>query len=530
MTTIRRVYLYLGAFIGLSASVAGVIALIALIVDQGFDAFRGFSISGSAAVLALIIAGGITWRFFWRTIQREANAAPEERASGMRKLYLYGTLTISLLIALILIQQVLGELLVRVFDLGLNGYRPWTPLLSAAALLLVWRWHDWIALTDRAANADGTRGGDLRRGYWFALTLFGVSGAASGLATFISGLLSHVGGQAPSPFGFSDSGATWMQTLLPSLAQMAVSAFVLWMFWLPLQKAAASGDEAERSSRARSLLIHLVVFWATVWALGGAQGVLTDVLNRLLSGFSSSPLVLTVNGPLSLLIVGGLLLVYFFKQVRPTLVTLRLSDYIIAGVAFFIAVFGVQLLVAALFQALGGQGPRIETLIPNILPGLLVGGVVWRWRWQRLETETSSPDGAPARSYLWRKVYLHFYQLVGVILMLVGGVAVLQQIISSILGQPSPGNALSNLSIPLSFLLVGSGLMIYMTQIVATDSRLGALSVEEVMQFTLGDAAPTWAIAALVAFVIGPVFTIVMLALLGPVIGNIFSNIVGGLD
>jgi len=109
-------------------------------------------------------------------------------------------------------------------------------------------------------------------------------------------------------------------------------------------------------------------------------------------------------------------------------------------------------------------------------------------------------------------------------------VTVLQQIISSMLGQPSPGNALSNLSIPLSFLLVGSGLMIYMTQIVATDSRLGALSVEEVMQFTLGDAAPTWAIAALVAFVIGPVFTIVILARLGPVIGNIFSNIVGGLD
>ncbi len=533
MTTIRRVYLYLASFIGMSVTLAGVFLLIGLLVDRGFDAFRGFSISSSAPALALIVAGGVTWRFYWRVVQREASAAPDERASGTRKLYLYATMTIGLLAALIVAQQVLGEFLVRLLDAGLNGYKPWTPVLSAAVLAGVWWGHRRIADADQAAAADGARGGDLRRGYWFALALFGAFGAANGAAAFVAGLLSHLGGRAPFPPGFGDfnfGGASWIQTLIPPLAQAAASAIAIWMFWLPSQKAAASGDEAERSSRGRSLLIHLVVFAATVWALNGAQSALADVLNRLLSGFPADPLALTINGPLSLLIVGGLLLWYFFRQVRPTLVMPRLSEYLVAGVAFFIALIAAQQLVAVLFQVLGGQGPRIEALIPMVLPGLLVGGGVWRWRWQRLEAEASGAEGGAARSDVWRKVYLYFYHLVGLVMILIGGAALLQTIIAGLLGQPAPGNALTSQSTPLALLLAGSGVLIYMMQIVASDARLGALPVEDVMRQTLGDGVPTWAIAALVTFVISPLFTIVTLAILGPAIGNIFSNIVRGLD
>ncbi len=519
MTTIRRAYLYLASFIGMGVTLAGVFVLIGLIVDRGFDAFRGFSISSSAPALALLIAGGAAWRFYWRTVQREANAVLEERASGMRKLYLYGTMTLSLLGALVLAQQVLGEFLVRLFDIGLAGYKPWTPLLIAAVLGLVWRWHKRIADAEQAGGADGARGGDVRRGYWFALTAFGVFGAATGLAAFISGLLSHLGGQAPSGFG-----VTWMQTLFPPLALLLVSGFAIWMFWLPSQKVAATGDEAERSSRARSWLIHLVVLAATVWALGGAQSVLQDVLSRLLRGPRSDLLVLSINGPLSLLITGGLLLLYFFRQVRSTLPTPRLSEYLIAGVALFIAVFSVQSLVAASFHVLSGQGLPIEELIAGIAPGLIAGGGVWRWRWQGLEAEASGADSSAARSYVWRKVYLYFYQLVGLTMILFGSVSTLQLMISALLGQPfvAPGaNVLPVLATPLAFLLTGSGLMIYMMQVVASDGRLGALSVEDVMRQTLGDAAPTWAIAAVVGSVLLPLFALGWLTTFG--FGSLFS-------
>ncbi|HET7088085.1 MAG TPA: hypothetical protein VFL17_05500, partial [Anaerolineae bacterium] len=61
MTTIRRMYLYLASFIGMSVTLAGAFILIALIVDQGFDAFRGNFIGASSGALALIIAGGAAW-------------------------------------------------------------------------------------------------------------------------------------------------------------------------------------------------------------------------------------------------------------------------------------------------------------------------------------------------------------------------------------------------------------------------------------------------------------------------------------
>lgn len=528
MTTVRRVFLYLSSFIGMSVALAGVFVLISLIVDQGFDAFRGFMIGASALALAVLISGGLAWRFYWQTVQREAAVTPEERTAGMRKLYLYGTMALGLLGALLLVQELLSEFLVRLLDTGLSGYKPWTLLLIAAVLGGVWRWHRQIADAEQAAGADGTRGSDLRRSYWFVLAAFGIFGAATGEVVFITGLLSHLGGEAPASLSFLGE-SSWIRTLFPPLVQILVSGFAIWMFWLPSQRAAAAGDETERASRTRSWLIHLAVLWSTIAALGGGVGVLTDILNRLLTGASTRLLVLTIAEPTAALIVGGLLLYYFYREVRPTLLTPRLADYIVAGVAFFIALFGVQLLVAALFQVLGGQGTPIETLIVNIVPGLLVGGAAWRWRWRVLEAETSDPANVEARSYVWRKVYLYLYQLIGLIMMLVGGATILSGIIAAILGQPLSGNVMTALSIPLSFLLVGSGLMIYMMQRVASDGRLGALSIQEVMQHTLADATPTWALAAVAGFVLGPLFLIVVLALLGPVIGNIFSNIVGGL-
>ena len=533
MTTVRRVYLYLAAFIGMSVTLAGAFALIALIVDQGFDAFRGASIGASSGALALIIAGGAAWRFYWQIVRREAGAVADERASGTRKLHLFGTMTLALLGVLALAQQVLSELFVRLLDTGLNGYKPWTPLIIAVLLGLIWRWHGQIAEADRVVGADGARGGDLRRGYWFVLASYAIFTTAAGLIAFIAGLLSHLGGEPPFSFGFLSQ--SWIQTLFPSLMQIVVSGAAIWLFWRPSQRRAAAGDETERASLARQWLVHIVVFAATVWALSGTLGVLTDILNRLLMGPIDRLLVLTINGPLASLIVGGLLLLYFFRAVRSTLPSPRLSEYILAGVALFVGVLGAQQLGATLFRVLAGQGPRIEALITFTLPPLLVGLAVWRWRWAAIEKNAAGEDSSAARSYLWRKVYLYFYHLTGLVMILIGAVIILAGIVGAILGQPLTGTFDGNLFVlladPLSLLLVGSGLLIYMMQIVNSDGRLGALAVEEVMRRTVGGSLPTWVIAAVVAFVVWPILQFfIFLGVAGPVIGNIFSSITSGIE
>jgi len=532
MTTVRRVYLYLSSFIGMSVALAGAFALIGLIVDQGFDAFRDNFIGASSGTLALMLAGSAAWRFYWRTVRREADAAADERASGTRKAYLFGVMTLAMLGVLALAQQVLSEFFVRLLDTGLNGYKPWTPVAVAILLGLIWRWHGQVAEADRAAGADGARGGDLRRGYWFVLAAYAIFTAAGGLIAFIAGLLSHLGGESPFSFGFLSQ--SWIQTLFPPLMRIVVSGVAIWMFWWPSQQRAAAGDETERASLARQWLVYIVVLAAAVWALSGALGVLTDILNRLLMGPVDRLLVLTINGPLASLIGGGLLLLYFFRVVRSTLPSPRLSEYILAGVALFVGVLGVEGLVATLFRVLGGQGPRVESIITFTLPPLLVGLAVWRWRWTVIERDAAGEDGSAARSTLWRKVYLYFYHLTGLVMILIGAVVILAQIIAAILGQPLTGpfrdNVFVALADPLSLLLVGSGLLIYMMQIVNSDGRLGALAVEEIMRRTVGDALPTWVIVLVITFVVGPFWVVVSLAALGPAIGNVFSNIVSGLE
>ena len=555
MTTVRRLYLYLAVFIGLLLAVTGIIALIGMLVDQGFDAFRGFSVTSSASVLALIIVGGAAWGFYWRLVQRDANSAPQERANGTRKAYLYGVMTLSLVVGLVILQLLLSEMLIRLFDTSWRGYKPWTPLLSAILLAVIWRWHDWIALTDQSAHSDGTRGGDLRRGHWFVMAAYGVFSAISGLTTFFAGLLSHLGGRAPSP-----ASGTWMQTLFPPLVQILVGLVVIWFFWRPSQLKAAAGDEIERSSRLRSILIHLVVFVGAIFVLFGTQAVLINILGRLLNGSSrDSLLVLTLNGPLAQIVVGALIGWYFFKAVRPTLNIPRLAEYIIAGVAFFMGLIAFVALLTALLQTLGGRGQRIETLIAQILPGLLIGGGVWWWRWSRLQKEAKAtvpaaalvaapaadatvvaisgeaamaqPVVNEAQTYLWRKVYLYFYQFVGLIMLLISCVILLQVVFTQILGPSSrsgSGNALADLASPLALLIVGGGLMFYLVRVITTDARLSGLSADELMRRTLGDAWPTWVPIVLI-FGVLPIFITVLLALLGPAIGNIFNSISGSL-
>jgi hypothetical protein len=114
--------------------------------------------------------------------------------------------------------------------------------------------------------------------------------------------------------------------------------------------------------------------------------------------------------------------------------------------------------------------------------------------------------------------------------MLIGGVILLQSIIASILGQPSFGgfettNFLYQLSGPLTALIVGFGLMVYLGRIANDDARLSGLTVEEMVRQTIGDHVPTWALFAIVYLIVGPLWVTVLLALLGPAIGNVFSNI-----
>ena len=116
--TVRRIYFYLMAAVGLALLWVGLVELLHALLDT---LLTGMSGSGDiwheplANGLSLLAVGAPIWALHWRSVQhvaRQANAAGSaERDALMRKIYLYGVALIGALIILFQLAQVIYRLL-----------------------------------------------------------------------------------------------------------------------------------------------------------------------------------------------------------------------------------------------------------------------------------------------------------------------------------------------------------------------------------------------------------------------------------
>jgi hypothetical protein len=91
-TEVRRVYEYLMAAIGLLASAAGLMMVIAALVEAlaGRAYIGGDAVNTLLAALTLLAVGGPVWWLYWRRIQSQVHRAPaEELTSPTRHAYLF---------------------------------------------------------------------------------------------------------------------------------------------------------------------------------------------------------------------------------------------------------------------------------------------------------------------------------------------------------------------------------------------------------------------------------------------------------
>ena len=96
MTTIRRIYVYLLAFAGLAMVSLAAANLVQLLVDLGLhssavstDRYVRDTVSLYAAAA---LVGLPVWLVHWLWIARSVRSDPQERASTLRRLYLYAVL------------------------------------------------------------------------------------------------------------------------------------------------------------------------------------------------------------------------------------------------------------------------------------------------------------------------------------------------------------------------------------------------------------------------------------------------------
>ena len=311
---LRRLYLYLVSAAALGTLAAGLSALgfnglMFVFNDPNADSSRGALAGATAATLVALFVWGV---HFWFA-RRYAHRDPAERASAIRRLYVYWACLVMSIGAAIALDNGIANYLRPLLDCPASlsntfVYRPsdctTSTLLTTAqaawiALVLgaFWALHYRIAVRDRGAVGEVDRSASLRRWYMYPALLVGLlmmlSGAASlVILTWLRLLNSPLGAEQYRYIG--------------DAAGLLGGGALLWGFHARVLQ---SYVEDDRKSTLRALEGFIAVAVCMVFALVGAAQILYYGLARLLAvnnpGNVGNDVVAAMAGPVSVLVVYG---------------------------------------------------------------------------------------------------------------------------------------------------------------------------------------------------------------------------------
>jgi uncharacterized membrane protein SpoIIM required for sporulation len=123
--SVRRLYLYLVALVGLGLTAVGSAYLLGLALDVVFgatdvlDTGRDWAPQQASEFLAVTIVGAGAWLWHWYRIQHQRATSPaEERSATTRRVYLYLILAATMIAVLVSLAIVLYELLQLILGVG----------------------------------------------------------------------------------------------------------------------------------------------------------------------------------------------------------------------------------------------------------------------------------------------------------------------------------------------------------------------------------------------------------------------------
>ena len=353
MITIRRIYAYLLAFAGLAMLAFATANLGQLIIDlllQTPSADTARHVREVVAVNAAAALVGLpVWLLHWRWTERWARDNPAERASTLRRLYLYVVLAAALLVLAYATQDVLANVFAALTRTrnqpGLDEVFDDLSYIAIAALIWIGHWR--IAARDRDLVGEEGGSATLRRWYVYGAAFIGLVlllGGASGVLESVWRLLAT---PSPSPDQFELAGA---------LASTVVGLGVWLLHWTGLPK--RIGDVGQRDdgvSVLRSVYLFLALSVAVIGTLVGLSQLLYYGVARALGvaspGGVGGNLLQAAAGPASVAIVYGVAWAYQRHVLRRQAVAFdeaprqagvrRLYTYIVALIGLATLAVGV---------------------------------------------------------------------------------------------------------------------------------------------------------------------------------------------
>jgi hypothetical protein len=478
MQTIRRLYLYVVAFLSLEVVLWGIVGLLRSLV--GGDPQAGSTVR-LAQSLSMILVGLPVFLLHGWLVQRSAARDTAERSTWIRAITLHGVLLATLLPALfnllaLLIRSLLsffganpGQALVGGDQTGLDNLVAILLNLLAAGLFFLLLRADWRKLILGNAYVESRR---LYRLLWLVISL----------AFIVFGLrhLLHFG------FDLLVNGGQEQVDLANGLSLLLIG-LPLW-FFVSQRVQRSLTDPAEHRSFLRLFVIYALAFAGLSALLISSRLVLESLLRALVgAGPGGLELLEEVRYPFSNALALGAVWVYYERQLQ----TERKDEVPVAGhvtlhrlyravFAFFglaATFFGLRMLLEiGLVSALAGSsgaGESSGASPATALAWLLVGLPVWFVIWRNMQVEVGYPGeaGNRARRSSGRKAYLYGILFLGIVGVMFSTGQLAFLLLQSALGDP-PENLSQNALLSLEDVLLFALTLAYHGWVLRRDARL----------------------------------------------------------
>jgi len=450
LAAVRRFYVYLIAFVSQIFVLVGVIDLIDLIgrmwLQSGGILQGTFMRSATARSIGMLAVATPLFLVHWWLGQR-FREEPSERASVLRKLFLYGSTAVGLGLVLANLYPIIRDLTwliagvpVRSVELWPSGWLTWGSTAGIGAGLLVY-WH-------RVLVADGDQGRE-QRGARFVRQLFLLAAGlfGRGLAVWGARTLIQLGLQVAVDrwSGTLDQG-WWHLPFGGAFSQLLVGGWlwrVNWQQWRQM----IDVDRHEGQAALRRIYLYLSVFSGAALALTPAALLLREALLMALGsgGGTLAELLEQMVEPTSFIPIGVLVWGGHWALLRretdaygdsgQSAMVRRLYAYLVAAIGLALLWTGaVQVIHALLGSWLTGD--LWDDPLATGLSLLAVGAPVWTLFWRRVQSIAETAEGAQERDSWPRKVYLYGVALVGALVLLSTLAQALYRVLLTLLGEP----------------------------------------------------------------------------------------------
>jgi hypothetical protein len=458
LAAVRRFYIYLVAFVSLVTGLFGVQGLLDLLSQYwlhqpaaDFVASIGYERTMFAQNMGLLLVATPIFLIHWGLAQH-FRSDPDERASVLRKLFLYGATAVGLAFLLTNAYFIIEGLARLAFGtppalLGLwtSQWLAWVAMIAGSgALVLYW---EHIIVGDGDYAYEPGAGFVVRQFFLVFAGLTGLVilmwGSRQAVETGLQLVLNYFFDLLP--------GDWWRLTLSVAIAQMLVGSWLARANWLQWN-AVLRLNPSEGPAALRRFYLYAGIVLGAVATLTPTALLLREGLLMLFGESTGSlpDLLLKLIGPLSLIPVGLVVWIWHARVLRREAVAFgesteaatvrRLYYYLMTATGLALMWVGaVQLLNGLIDYALVGEvwSERLATGISL----LVVGAPVWLFHWRRVQGQAERTDfvGAGERTSWPRKLYLYGVALVGALIILFTLAQAIYRLLLAIMGDPDAG-------------------------------------------------------------------------------------------